>query len=105
MQMVICTKDFGTEEKLKAKDATLMELLVDRNMLVAGLLISNMVKELKNGLMAQSLLEVFYKDKSTEKEILLGLMEVAIQEISTEIKYMEWDNTFGAIRENMKVNG
>jgi len=88
MQMVICTKDFGIREKLKAKVAILMEHLVDLNMLVAGLLISSMVKELKNGQTDQSLLEVFYKDKSTEKEILLGLMEVVMQVNSTETKYM-----------------
>jgi len=88
MQMAICTKDFGIREKLKAKDAILMEHPVDLNMLVAGLLISSMVKELRNGQTDQSLLEVFYKDKSTEKEILLGLMEVVMQVNSTGTKYM-----------------
>jgi hypothetical protein len=98
-------KGFGIKVKRMVKDVILMERPVDQSMLEAGLLISSMDKEQKNGQMAQCLSVVFCKDKNTEKETLLGLMGVAIQVISTGIKSMEWDLTYGAIKEDMKVNG
>lgn len=55
MQMVICTKGFGIKVKRMVKGVILMERPVDQNMLEAGLRISSMDKEQKNGRMAQYL--------------------------------------------------
>lgn len=85
MLMVTYTKVNG--EMIKHMDMELINTQTEQHMLVIGLKISSMEKELKNGLMEQSTMEIIWTERNMEMGVLHLQIAVITQDNSRITKY------------------
>jgi len=90
---------------IKQMDLAFTFITMEQYIKVIGLIIFKMVQVLNFGLMVVDMKGNINKEKNTVKGYIYGEMGVIIKVIGIKIKSMVMDNTFGAITEDIMVNG
>lgn len=103
MQMVTFIMDTGKMIKHMGLESILTQM--GQDMKVIGLMINNMVKVKKNGLMEQNMKEIINSERKMDLEGFCGQISLFMREILLIIIYMDMENINGLMAVNLQVNG
>jgi hypothetical protein len=90
---------------IKHMDKVFINMETALLILVIGLKINNMEKELRHGLMVQNMKEFIKMVKKMDPVFSNLLMEVFILDFFFKMKFQEQESMYGQMEKLMKVNG